>query len=911
MGGSPPSDIIIRIDRDVVAMQMRCEIFDTQTGLQVGTTLTYTITALASGATIQAAGITLGAANANGNAAFMRWFNSSVPAHAVPQVGISSPAALGDWEFDPAPGNENDTSGLGQNLSGIGSYVNTPLYVPVCNAGTAQTVKVGQTMNLSGAASYPLDGGATLTYAWTYFAGSDGVNQAPTITGPTTVTPAVTALNLFGSADFQLIVTDGSAQSTTCNIHNGVVYSDGNNVINLTSEGVDAASQKMIGPLIQWGKSAWPWADDRQKYTLDLQIANSANGTYYYPFWRTLASGTVTITGGSANVVGSGTAFQTGGANAICSGTSPRDVDTVLIIRYTGTDSLTHYTPVSVVSCSSDTAAVLSWRSGTGQYPTSANLPAWPYPNCDSGCSGLGWSAGGDFNNWGVWLSGGEPANFYDVVKSARGLYLRSGIDTYETYFETYADVFWEYPLMDQGATYYNGVGSSKQVNSWGPAARIRSTAGVVLRANQQGSGSSKWTGLRVLWNNNEYYENTLAPTYTLTGIDGREEAYRLSELSYCAFSEPDATQKSTCQATILAALVGWITPAYVAHNDMGTAGTWPNLFVGNSSVPALSGTASASVCATNGSPNVVGTNTLFSPSYVTGQPSGGYFVMFSGSPNSTPVNNAAMDALSYSVTAIADATHLTLGSNYQGTTGCGKGYLFADPSGNQVSPGVYGAGWLGWGVQSYALEMLGGAFGWSAQAMDLYANAGAPAAATLYRSYMDAAVQWVRSYGLNPGFGGFYYVSYSIGCIPPISDSTLPGMDCYPSNTDQGGARTLSLDGFRVFSQDYIDPAAPGYHSSAIKTTADLLMNQMFASTGFPCSSPCSSDGYWITGFDNGGGYVTGMPPPGTAQKWTGQFCGWQEACSMWPAARATAAPAAPPASVIGGGVILGPGIP
>jgi hypothetical protein len=233
-------------------------------------------------------------------------------------------------------------------------------------------------------------------------------------------------LNLFGSAYFQLQVTDSSGQSTACILHDGVVYAGSNGIINLNAEGLTAPSQKLIGPLIQWGMNAWPWADDREKYELDLQIANSQPGTYWYPWWRNLQSGTVTITGGSASVVGSGTSFL----STICtSGGAPIDSDTVMIIQYPGNDGLTHYTPVGVVSCSDNTHAVLRWNDGGlsgAVYPPSANLPAYPYPDCDSGCSGLGYTVGDDSNLWGTWLYNSIPANYYDVAKAYYGFWLRS-----------------------------------------------------------------------------------------------------------------------------------------------------------------------------------------------------------------------------------------------------------------------------------------------------------------------------------------------------------------------------------------------------------------------------------------------------------------------------------------------------
>ena len=305
LGSSPPADLTIRIDRDLVNSQVRAEVFNTVTGAQVGSTCVYSITSPANSSAIQSAGISMGGpgqATLGGNIAFLRWYNSSVSAGTQPTVGIATPSVLGDWEFRKSP---TDSSGNGRSFSGIKTYANTPIYSPSCIPGAAQTVVLGSPLSLNGTGSNPLDGGTALTYAWSYFPGADGVNQKPTLTGENTGTPVVSGLNRFGSANFQLTVTDGSGNSTTCSVHDGVVIAGKNGVIELTSEGLDPISQKFIGPLIMYGANTWPWADTIHKTEMDIQVNNLAN--YYTPFWRTAMPGTISVTAGSNVVTGTGT----------------------------------------------------------------------------------------------------------------------------------------------------------------------------------------------------------------------------------------------------------------------------------------------------------------------------------------------------------------------------------------------------------------------------------------------------------------------------------------------------------------------------------------------------------------------------------------------------------------------------
>ena len=106
-----------------------------------------------------------------------------------------------------------------------------------------------------------------------------------------------------------------------------------------------------------------------------------------------------------------------------------------------------------------------------------------------------------------------------------------------------------------------------------------------------------------------------------------------------------------------------------------------------------------------------------------------------SGTPASFPTSNGSTsttvgDGQGYLVTGLNVGTQTaTLSTNYQGTTGCGKGFIWGYPQND--------GGFLGWGMQPTYMGHAGQAFGLSAMAMTGY---DAPSE-LLFNRYMDDAV--------------------------------------------------------------------------------------------------------------------------------------------------------------------------
>ena len=104
--------------------------------------------------------------------AWIKWYSSLV------SPGSGSlweliPADLADWRFEGST--DEVATGVVATIQGTATYAPKPVYPPVCVAGPSHTLRAGYQAQLDGSASYPLDGGTTLTYSWQELSGPSRV----------------------------------------------------------------------------------------------------------------------------------------------------------------------------------------------------------------------------------------------------------------------------------------------------------------------------------------------------------------------------------------------------------------------------------------------------------------------------------------------------------------------------------------------------------------------------------------------------------------------------------------------------------------------------------------------------------------------------------------------------------------
>jgi len=107
---------------------------------------------------------------------------------------------VNDGTQNSAPATVTITAAPAQNLP------------PTANAGSPQTVGVGQLVTLNGSGSSDPEA-QPLTYSWSFTATGRPAGSAAVLTNPTTVNPTFTA-DVAGSFTVQLVVNDGTQNST-------------------------------------------------------------------------------------------------------------------------------------------------------------------------------------------------------------------------------------------------------------------------------------------------------------------------------------------------------------------------------------------------------------------------------------------------------------------------------------------------------------------------------------------------------------------------------------------------------------------------------------------------------------------------------------------------------------------------
>lgn len=678
------TDVIVRAQRDVVNMRYTVEIFDVQTGA-VSALETSTITGFAASPSWGNRNILI---RRDYKIAYFRWFSTIVPTGTIPS--IAEQGDIANWDFDGSP--VDSVNGLSlSSASGdaVLGYVATTSYPPSCNAGLVQTFRAGYGGQLDGSGSRPLDGGATLAYFWQNTAGpsrlvwSSHTTQKPTISG-----------EVFGQYDFQLTVTDGSGQSTPCNVSHGAVATDNDGIV-ITNNSV---FDRIIGPLIRLGKSPWPWFDDRTVAAADVRI--NYMDTDYPDYWSAINEGTVSVNRYDTSVIGVGTHFL----STICNADGSLNGATGIVIHYPHSDGQGDgYDRWPATGCVSDTELTLA--SQYHQYDTTV----------PSSISNVHW---GDDRGRGWWEYNGAPPNYYDNVLAFYALYYRSGLTKYLTAARKLADRFWMCPEMDRGRGQVFGASLSRATSIIGLYARSVDNPPASMVAGLHRLIDGFWV----------YFSNDPgSPGFDYDwgwgGLwDLREVAYHLNVAAICALVDTDATYKSKCRGWLGQALPNIFQPKQQADGGWGTIYPRTN-----------SWDASTSVTLTHGSTTVTGVGTSWAsgsfPSYI----------WFIDNPATFPMSVTAGDPVGYYVTWVS-GTELTLDRAYEGTTGT-HGYQYHNESvGYTISPFMEGILSIGFDLAAKAL------------ATDDPTNSALAA-----QFHLDTA-NWLRTIGYNPASQGMWY---------------------------------------------------------------------------------------------------------------------------------------------------------
>jgi hypothetical protein len=232
---------------------------------------------------------------------------------------------------------------------------------------------------------------------------------------------------------------------------------------------------------------------------------------------------------------------------------------------------------------------------------------------------------------------------------------------------------------------------------------------------------------------------------------------------------------------------------------------------------------------------------------------------------------NAHGDTDWYTPTVV-DATHITLNRPYDGDPTCtpctGRGWLMTDSNLNKDTG-------FGWGSYPYMMGLMGMGLDFASRALASSDQANSAVA----RTYNISASNWISKYGIQASTKGLYYEAQFVNCQQPIQQNT----PCDAYNEPADSARSLSSEAIRGMSLTYEANGDP-----ALKANIDTLYNALWAKPG-TCPSGsivCVPDGIYLDGMDDGGFYISGAPPIGTAPKWFGQFFGIT-ALATWPAIR------------------------
>lgn len=707
--------------------------------------------------------------------------------------------------------------------------ISTVAPVSTFGGSSLYTYKTGTCFSVSVAAT----GSGSLSYLWSETSGPSILS----LTNSATTTVLVCNNNNAGSYVLNIAVTD-LAGTTNQTIKIGSVCEDAQGQVILSCMlAPDHASKvnKLLGKLSAVGRNISPRADERNKAALDSATAHFGPSTSfaYVSNWYsdvTAQPGTVSITGNSAVVTGSGTTLKD-----LCNGgTTPR-TNAQLAINYTGKDSLARTFIRAITGCTDNTHVTMAVI-----YPLNVNT--WDnMADCDAGCSNLhyAYSWDGDTTGGSIWTFPGNPVNYYEGRGIGNYSYCyRSGIDDYCTRARTEIDAVFNSPIFDRG-TACDFLGSSNY-NSACLDRRSKGIVGLSLRMLDrhyvQHDDTDTLPGLKIMYSTALFY----IPGFI--NDETREEAYSQAAVAACAISlvSIDDVLAATCRSHLESAITSWET----AKDPV--AGIWNTWYssavnsIGNSNTATL--TLNSAVVTFNA-----------------GCPALDNIIFWSSGIHAIPTTVVTADALYFTLQSCSSGSGV-LDRVYTGTTGA-KGYTTNG-----------GNGLNGNGHQPFMEGLLANSFGISARAEEGYSAV----TVSYYKNAVIAIGNYIASIDYKSDTGGLFYFSSSY-CGNPISLTAT--MCTAPTFGNYEAYRSLNAEVLEAIALAYEYTLAP-----ALKTFGDLILGEMFNK---PFTGGLTNDSFYISQWDDGGFYISGAFSSTTGDKFAGQFFGWPCPPCVWSVSR------------------------
>ena len=475
------------------------------------------------------------------------------------------------------------------------------------------SIRAGRNAQLDASGS---TGIGLLTFSWTQLSGPNTLRWVNRATAQPTISGAI-----FGTYVVRVTVVD-STGAASADLRFGAVATDDAGVVTPPNN----ATAFLFSPMIRWGASPWPWLDERHRALADGFAAKIANDPQFNAAdWDTALSGSISGTLGFFTVTGTGTQFQTdlcGGA-----GNTAPVADRQLVVWYTLPGGGTGRRNLEFTGCPSQTSLSLRFQ--------------WPLPTAES--ASLSYSRLLCFS---CWTGGSNYVNYYDVVLSYYGLYLRSGRSEYRDTARVLASRWFRSVAIDEGRVYPARLPSPRDFNLLG-------LMWWAVESNQPQVWPQIYPAL-------DAYVSYIASVGTVG--DPREEGFVLAYIAAGAALCPDAVKRQFYASAIQTSITNRWIPSQAA------GGVYPQ------KMPYQPGTVNV----VNGSDLVTVSGFTLAPSFF--DPTYSFWVAY----DNTAING---DIATYLGPTYVNVSQFRLPRPYEGASANGRPWQYFVFAGQGVQP--------------------------------------------------------------------------------------------------------------------------------------------------------------------------------------------------------------------------------